>query len=63
MTCKNCERTIKKALLSKSGVKEVYLNRETGTASVTFDAGQTDVASLFDVIRRKGYFPSASPEN
>lgn len=62
MTCRNCERTIKKALLTKNGVKEVYLSRDTGMASVTYDAAQTDVPELFEVILRKGYFPGAAEE-
>ncbi len=57
MTCKGCEGTVKKALLTKSGVREVYINREEGTVSVTFDSTQTDVPALHQVILRKGYFP------
>jgi len=57
MTCKQCERTIKKALLTKNGVREVYINRQEGIATVSFDPAQTDVAALSDVILRKGYFP------
>jgi len=62
MTTKQCERTIKKALLTKNGVREVYINRQEGTASVSFDPAQTDVASLSDVIMRKGYFPDGVVE-
>ena len=57
MTCKGCEGTIKKALLTKNGVREVYINRDEGIASVTFDSTQTDVPALHQVILRKGYFP------
>ena len=59
MTCKGCESTVKKALLTKNGVREVYINRDEGIASVTFDSAQTDIPTLHQVILRKGYFPSA----
>ena len=62
MTDKRCERTIKKALLTKSGVREVYINRQEGTATVSFDPTRTDVESLSDVILRKGYFPGGAVE-
>jgi len=62
MTCKGCEGTVKKALLTKNGVREVYINRDEGIASVTYDSAQTDIATLHQVILRKGYFPSAVEE-
>ena len=62
MTCKRCERTIKKALLTKSGVREVYIDRESGVATVSFDPAQTDVPALNEVILRKGYVPGQPEE-
>lgn len=62
MTCKRCERTIKKALLTKSGVKQVFVNREEGIATVTFDPAKTNVPALHQVILRKGYTPQAVEE-
>ena len=62
MTCKGCEGTIKKALLTKNGVREVYINRDEDVASVTFDSTQTDVPGLHQVILRKGYFPGPVEE-
>jgi copper chaperone CopZ len=62
MTCKRCERTIKKALLTKSGVREVYVNRVTGVATVSFDPAQTDIPQLTEVILRKGYVPGPVEE-
>ena len=62
MTCKRCERTVKKALLTKSGVKEVFVNREEGIATVTFDPAKTSVPALYEVILRKGYAPQAVEE-
>ena len=57
MTSKRCERTVKKALLTKNGVREVYMNRTNGVATVLFDPAQTDVPQLTEVILRKGYVP------
>lgn len=57
MKDKSCARTVKKALLTKSGVREVYINRDEGVVTVSFDPSQTDVPELSDVILRKGYFP------
>ena len=57
MTCQRCVQTIKKALLTKSGVKEVYLDLKNGFASVTYDPTQMDIPTLHEIILRKGYFP------
>ncbi len=62
MTCKRCVRTIKKALLTKSGVKHVLIDLKTGVASVTYDSNQTDVPALHQIILRKGYFPGEAVE-
>ncbi|HZQ48619.1 MAG TPA: heavy-metal-associated domain-containing protein [Verrucomicrobiae bacterium] len=62
MTCNRCAKTIKKALLTKNGVKEVYINRESGVASVTFDPSLADLPTLHQIILRKGYFPVPSVE-
>jgi len=57
MTSKGCERTVKKALLTKNGVREVYINRQEGIATVSFDPALTNIPDLNSVILRKGYFP------
>jgi copper chaperone CopZ len=62
MKCKNCEQTIRKALLTKSGVREVQIARETGTATVSFDPAQITLPTLNEVILRKGYFPAPAEE-
>jgi len=62
MTCKKCERTIRKALLTKNGVKEVSIDRETGIAEISFDPSMTDIPTLNEVILRKGYAPSIPVE-
>lgn len=62
MTCKRCVKTVKKALLTKAGVKQVLVDLKSGIASVTYDSNQTDVPSLQEIIIRKGYFPEAAAE-
>jgi copper chaperone CopZ len=62
MTCKNCEATVKKALLTKNGVKEVEIDRAAGVATVKFDSLLTNLAALHEVILRKGYFPGPVAE-
>ena len=62
MTCQRCVRTVKKALLTKSGVKQVFVDLKTGIASVTYDSNKTDVPALQEIITRKGYFPEAAAE-
>lgn len=57
MTCSGCAKTIKKALLTKNGVREVYIDRDGGIASVTYDPTQADLPTLHKIIQRKGYFP------
>lgn len=58
MTDKRSMRTVKKALLTKTGVRHVLVDLKTGVASVTYDSKQTDVPSLEQIILRKGYFPA-----
>jgi copper chaperone CopZ len=52
-------KTVKKALLTKTGVREVYVNRDEGVVTVLFDPALTDVPALNQVILRKGYVASA----
>lgn len=63
MTCRRCVKTVKKALLTKAGVKQVLVDLKSGTASVTYDSNQTDIRSLHEIIVRKGYFPEAAMES
>jgi copper chaperone len=62
MTCGRCVKTVKKALLTKNGVKAVHINLENGVASVTYDPMLTDIPTLHQIILRKGYFPVPSAE-
>jgi copper chaperone len=62
MTCNRCVKTVKKALLTKNGVKEVYIDLEKGVATVTYDPVLTDIPTLHQIILRKGYFPAPAAE-
>jgi copper chaperone CopZ len=59
MSGKASGKTIKKALLTKTGVREVYVNRDDGIITVSFDPALTNVPALNEVILRKGYIISA----
>jgi copper chaperone CopZ len=59
LTAKANAKTVKKALLTKTGVREVYINRDEGIVTVLFDPALTDVPALNQVILRKGYIASA----
>jgi Cu+-exporting ATPase len=62
MTCKRCVKTVKKALLTKSGVTQVLVDLKTGVALVTYDSNKTDIPALQQIVSRKGYFPEAMAE-
>ncbi len=62
LTDKANGKTVKKALLTKTGVREVYINRDEGVVTVMFDPALTDVPALNEVILRKGYIASAIEE-
>ena len=62
MTCSRCVKTVKKALLTKNGVKEVHINLENGVASVIYNPMLTDIPTLHQIILRKGYFPVPTAE-
>lgn len=56
MTCGHCEASVKKALESVEGVKEVSVDREAGTASVV---GSASPALLVEAVDDAGF--DASP--
>jgi copper chaperone CopZ len=62
MTGKASAKTIKKALLTKTGVREVYINREEGVVTVSFDPTLTNIPALNDVILRKGYIAGGAQD-
>jgi copper ion binding protein len=60
MTCDHCARRVEKALGGLPGVKEVRVNRSSASASVTYDAGQVQLADLRQVLAKVGYPAPAS---
>ena len=56
MTCGHCEASVKTALESVEGVKEVSVDREAGTASVV---GSASPALLVEAVDDAGF--DASP--
>lgn len=54
MTCQNCERAVKDALLSVSGVTEVSINLDNG--QVTIDhLDNVDATTFKEVVEEQGY--------
>ncbi len=63
MTCKSCVKTIKKALLTKNGVKQVYIDLESGVASVTYDPSLADRADASPDHLAEGLLFRCLPRN
>jgi copper chaperone CopZ len=57
MACAECVKKIEKAFRGKRGVKKVSVDRKDATATVIFDARQTNLPELHDVLLRSGYKP------
>ena len=56
MTCTACENHITHALVGSKGVIRSAASYETGTATIIYDAEQTDIKKLSTIIRTKtGY--------
>jgi copper chaperone CopZ len=55
MTCAECVKKIERAFRGKRGVKKVKVNRDDATATVTYDARQTNLPELHDVLLQSGY--------
>lgn len=54
MTCKNCEKAVKDALLDVFGVTEVKVNLDNGQVTIEHEA-QVDPASFKEVVEDQGY--------
>lgn len=54
MTCQNCERTVKDALLAVSGVTEVVINLDNGQVKIDH-SDDVDVATFKEVVEDQGY--------
>ena len=59
MTCDNCVKTLTKALKRVNGVKDVSIDREGATSTVTYDTTKTDIPALHEAVLGAGYKPSA----
>ena len=58
MTCELCPVTVKKSLEKVAGVSQTRIDFAKKTATVTFDADKTNVATLVKATTDAGY-PSA----
>jgi Cu+-exporting ATPase len=57
MTCAECVKKIERAFRGKRGVKNVQVNRDDATATITYDESQTNLPELHDVLLKSGYKP------
>ena len=55
MHCASCVSSIESALSGVAGVSDANVNLATEQATVTYDAGRTNVGSLLDAVARAGY--------
>jgi len=60
MTCDNCVRKVESALRNLQGIKEVKVDRDSATATVTFDNSRVDVPAMHDALLKSGYKPAAA---
>ena len=58
MTCDNCVKTVTKTLKKVNGVKDVSVDREGATATVTYDTTKTDMPALHEALLKSGYKPA-----
>ena len=58
MTCDHCVQTLTKALKRVNGVKDVNVDRNDATATVTFDTTKTDMPAIHEAILASGYKPT-----
>jgi len=61
MTCAMCKFTIKKALTSVEGTKEVSVSYEDKTASVTFNPQQNNIKAMIKAVTNAGYPATVQP--
>ena len=60
MTCDNCVKTLTRAIKRVNGVKDVNVDRQDATATVTFDTTKTDMPAIHEAVLAAGYRPTAS---
>lgn len=56
MTCPGCEATVEAVLSGVDGVIEAHADRNTETASVTYDPTKTDPAAMTQAINTQTYY-------
>ena len=60
MTCDNCVKTLTRAIKRVNGVKDVNVDRQDATATVTFDTTKTDMPAIHEAVLAAGYRPTAN---
>jgi len=55
ITCGGCEKSIRNALLERSGVKEVNASHETGVVAIDYDDSQIQQEQLKQAIEDAGF--------
>lgn len=63
MHCHRCEQTIRKALASHKGVREVEVDFASGQASVLFDRDSVSIRELMDTVNQAGYRATGFTQN
>ena len=59
MTCEDCVKHISRTLKRLNGVKNVQVDLEGATVTVTYDTTKTDIPAVHDAILASGYKPTA----
>ncbi|MBU2649117.1 cadmium-translocating P-type ATPase [bacterium] len=62
MTCSSCVRTVEETVQQQEGVQKASVNFASEKLQVTYDDNKTNVASIVDVIVKKGYGASVPAE-
>jgi copper chaperone CopZ len=60
MTSDKCVKKIERAFRRHPGVKDIQIDRESATATISFDARQTNMPELHELLLHSGYKPSVS---
>lgn len=58
MTCESCVEKVEEALMKRDGVKEVKVDLQAATVTVTFDSRHLDAAAIHEAILATGYQPA-----
>jgi copper chaperone CopZ len=59
MTCEKCVKTLTRGLKSVNGIKDVKVDLDDATATVTYDTTKTDIPAIHDAILSVGYRPKS----